>query len=478
MSGKLKIVVSDFHLGAGPPDITQNPLEDFIADDTFAQFLEAIRAESDRDQKDVELIINGDFFEFLQVPAVDQFDPYRTYPPEAYYDSSQESSVKRLDLITTGHPTVFDALSDFIQVEAPRRRMTLIKGNHDVNLYWPGVKQRLREVLGATGRRASMLLFAERYVSREGIFVEHGHQYTEQLNRWENFDDPRDQDDTDQLEYPPGSQFVIEFFNAIERERVWTDSLKPLTSLAWYGLQWDFSFAAEMLLKLARCVTASGPSEKSAANDSLDTLFHQLGNAVACRDLSESYRTSLDFRREFHTRAGQLLVPAVSPPGIFAWPVPPADESAIEIARAEIEEIQASMRRVATRVAVAEGAHVIVFGHTHRPCLETLEDGTTLVNCGTWGWLGGCDPTQAEVWQELFAHQDQITPDHHLTYARIEYDEQDKPFAQLLDFAERRPGIENGEQAAFKRIVGRLRGIFGASDTSRGYFLEPTAGKH
>lgn len=457
MPGKLKIVVSDFHLGAGPPDIIQNPLEDFIADEAFAQFLEGIRVESDWDNKEVELIINGDLFEFLQVPAVDEFVPHRTYPPEAYYDSSQESSIKRLDLITAGHPTVFDALSDFIQVEAPRRRMTLIKGNHDVNLYWPGVKQRLREVLGATGRRASMLLFAERYVSREGIFVEHGHQYTEQLNRWENFDDPRDQNNPSQLEYPPGSQFVINFFNAVERERIWADSLKPLTSLAWYGLQWDFSFAVEMLLNLAECFRASGTNEKIDVNDSLDTLFEDLSNATTIRNLSSRYQTSLDFRREFHTRAGQLLVPAVSPPGVFAWPAPPADESAIEIVRAEIEEIQTSMRRVATRLAAAEGAHVIVFGHTHRPCLETLEDGTTLVNCGTWGWLGGIDPTKADDWQQLFAHHDQTMPRQHLTYARIDYDEQDKPRAQLLDFVQRLPGAVIDDQSGLERMVSRLK---------------------
>jgi hypothetical protein len=145
--------------------------------------------------------------------------------------------------------------------------------------------------------------------------------------------------------------------------------------------------------------------------------------------------------------------------------VPPADESAIEIARAEIEEIQASMRRVASRVAAAEGAHIIVFGHTHRPCLETLEDGTTLVNCGTWGWLGGCNPTEADVWQELFARHDQITPRHHLTYARIDYDEQDKPHAQLLDFAERQPGVVNDDQGALERMVSRLREVFGRGKT-------------
>ncbi|GAB4529012.1 MAG: hypothetical protein Kow0063_05710 [Anaerolineae bacterium] len=457
MTGKLKIIVSDFHLGAGPPDIKQNPLEDFIADEAFSQFLETLRVESDNDHKEVELIINGDFFEFLQVPAVDEFDPHQAYPPEAYRDSSQESSIKKLDLIIAGHPSVFDALSDFIQVEAPRRRMTLIKGNHDVNLYWPGVKQRLREVLGATGRRASMLLFAEKYVSREGIYVEHGHQYAEQLNRWENFDDPRDTKDPNRLEYPLGSQFVIDFFNAIERDRMWTDSLKPLTALAWYSFEWDFPFAAKMLLTLASLVTDQRANAGKDAHTGLDRLCHQLSDTAVCQELARQYGASLDFRREFHTRAGQLLVPAVSPPGIFVWPMPPADESAIEIARSEIEEIQASMRRVARRVTDAEGARVVVFGHTHRPCLEMLEDNTTLINCGTWSWLGGHDPTTADTWQELFLQPDQITASHRLTYARIDYDEQDVPHASLLDFA----GQQGKANARDQQILSHLREMLG-----------------
>jgi UDP-2,3-diacylglucosamine pyrophosphatase LpxH len=457
VSGKLKIVVSDFHLGAGPPDVNQNPLEDFIADEAFARFLETIRVESDRDDKEVELIINGDFFEFLQVPAVDEFDPGLTYPPEAYYDSSQTESIKRLDLITAGHPVVFDALSDFIQVEAPRRRMTLIKGNHDANLFWPGVKQRLREILGATGQRASMLLFAERYVSREGIFVEHGHQYAEQLSRWENFDDPRDLDNPDQLLFPSGLRFVIEFFNSVERDRAWADSLKPITALIWYSLEWDFAFAARMLLALAELVPAAGASAGIETNESLEALYRQLGDAAACRDLSSRYQELPDFRRDFHMQAGQLLVPAASPPGMFVWPMPPADESATEIARTEIEEIHASMRRVAARVAEAESARVIVFGHTHRPGLEKLENNATLVNSGSWQWLAGNDPTEPAVWRRHLEHSGQIMPFHRLSYVRIEYDEEDVPYAKLLEFTERRKDFVAQGKISLMRMLNRLR---------------------
>jgi len=459
--GKFKIVVSDFHLGAGSSAIGDNPLEDFVADKAFARFLETIRGDCDGGATEVELIINGDFFEFLQVPAADAFDPQCSYPVEAYQDSSQAASIKRLDLIAAGHPIVFDALSDFIQVESPQRRVTIIKGNHDVNLFWPGVKQRLREIVGATGRRASLLLFAERYVSREGIYVEHGHQYAEQFNHWDNFDEPRDRRHSGQLVYPPGSRFVIDFLNSVERERAWADSIKPLTALAWYSMEWDFSFAVRMLLALAKHI----PITKAAgrvAKEAIETLCYQLRDAAFCQELADRYSTSLDFRRHFHTRVAQLLVPAASPPGMFVWPAPPADESAIEIARQEIEEIQASMRRVAARVVVAENAHVVVFGHTHLPGLELLENGGTLVNCGSWLWLGGYDPTNIEGWREFFVHPDRLTPLHHLAYARIDYDEQDVPHAQLLAFVEPpMPEAPDAPPAPLPRVMSRLRRILG-----------------
>jgi UDP-2,3-diacylglucosamine pyrophosphatase LpxH len=464
LSGKLKIVVSDFHLGAGPPDINVNPLEDFTADEDFAHFLETLRVESDREDKEVELIINGDFFEFLQVPAVTGFDPKQTYPPEVYHDSCESSSVKRLDLITTGHPVVFDALADFIQVEAPRRRMTLIKGNHDVNLYWPGVKQRLREVLGATGRRASMLLFAERYVSREGIYVEHGHQYAERINRWDNFDEPRNRQIPEQLCYPAGSRLVIDFFNTIEREWAWVDSLKPLTALVWYSLHWDFAFAARMFLMLNRHLPATESGISGRVSDSLAELCRKMGDAAACRQLSERYYSDIDCRRNLHTCAGQVLVPAASPPGVFMWPPPPDDESALQIARTEVTEIEASMRRVATRLARTQGARVIVFGHTHRPLLETLGDNASWVNCGSWQWLGGCDPVRPEVWQKLFADPHHVVPQQRLSYARIDYDDQDQPQAQLLDFVHPHKGNSQKGSIRFEHILARLRRALGGQD--------------
>jgi hypothetical protein len=216
-----------------------------------------------------------------------------------------------------------------------------------------------------------------------------------------------------------------------------------------------------MLLMLAKHIPANAVSAENKTNNSLDTLCHQLGDAAVCQDLSDRYHAFLNFRRDFHTRVGQLLLPAASPPGMFVWPMSPADESGMEIAWAEIEEIQASMRRVAARVAASEGAHVIVFGHTHRPCIESLEDGTTLVNCGSWQWLGGYDPTEVDVWRKLLVGSIPITPRHRLTYTRIDYDEQDVPHAQLLNFAEEQERNSSGDQVMLGRMLSWLRQVLG-----------------
>ena len=66
MSSKLKVIVSDFHLGEGQERGSLNPWENFHHDDKFAELLRYYSTDYYEDE-DVELIINGDFFDLLQV---------------------------------------------------------------------------------------------------------------------------------------------------------------------------------------------------------------------------------------------------------------------------------------------------------------------------------------------------------------------------------------------------------------------------
>ncbi len=438
MGRKLKFVISDLHLGTG-----SSYREDFTVDRKLACFLQTIGRESERDRREIELIINGDFFEFLHVPAVDRYDPGERYPLETYLDSSQPASIKRLNLIVEGHPEVFDALSDFIHVEAPQRRVTIIKGNHDVNLYWPGVKSRLREVLGASGSRSALLMFAEEFVSRERIYVEHGHQRTEKMNSYHDFLDPRLPDNLSQLYYPPGSRFVVDFFNRLGHKYWFVDNIKPVTTLIWYALPWDFDFAVRTLLDFVRCtpgLVINNFASHEAFVGLIDEWLQGLVDEKTRPEWAQRFAADPAFRQEFNHKVQQYLGDATVAVGQDALFFSPAGLTADPLAagRAEQQQQDAALYQAAEEVARQQRAGVIVFGHTHRPTQTDLKTGAVYINTG--GWRRDLSEASAEIWRTLF--QERLS--YHdlplrLPYARIDYDEDNRPVAQLLDFAVETP---------------------------------------
>jgi UDP-2,3-diacylglucosamine pyrophosphatase LpxH len=433
---KLKFVLSDLHISAGYANEGGNHLEDFIADEELCDFLHTALHESERERCEVELIINGDFFEFLQVPAVDFYDPTSSYPRGAYLDSSQAASVQRLNIIARGHPEVFNALSDFIHVEHPQRRITIIKGNHDVNLFWPGVKSRLREIWGASGTRASLLLFADEFVSREKIYVEHGHQRAEKMNSYQDFFDPRSHDDPTQLYYPAGSRFVINSFNEIEREHWFVDHIKPTTTLIWYALHWDFDFASKTLANFIR-YTANTSVSNDGASPPVETVLADLENEHKRHQLSQRYTNDPAFRRQFHQLIQRYLnVTNLDNQEAVTLPLPNVSDDPLEMGQADQHQQQTMLRRAAEKVAQQEGAKVILFGHTHYPVQELLSNGSIYINTGSW--VQDFSDALPETWEALFEGACQLNDiPPRLPYARIDYDEQERPSARLLYFNKR-----------------------------------------
>lgn len=402
MAGKFKIIVSDLHLGAGFAE-AGNALEDFTQDAEFVHLLKEAREESDADCMECELILNGDIMEFLQVPSLHEFGPAKAYPPEAYRSSSEEDSLKKINLIIAGHPVFFAALRDFLNTAHPLRRATIIKGNHDVNLHWMAVQNRIREAVGTTGERRALLTFEERCVSREGIYVEHGNQYAEKVNRFHNFEEPHDPAHEDQLVLVPGSRFVIGFFNDVERERYWIDGVKPITSLIWYGFAFDFAFALKALFGFLKAALP---------------LF--LGS-LPLKEPPDPSRVDKPGRALQDLRDVQDL-------GI-------RKASAMTLARREVAKVRSALYQAAEARSREEGAHVVVFGHTHVALSEPLETGGLYINTGTWVWLRDFSDEDEVTWKELFEHPERFTEDRRLTYARIDYDEEGQPWGQLIELS-------------------------------------------
>ena len=431
MGQKLKIVLSDLHIGAGHGDEIDNPLEDFRANEAFIAFLHEIWHESEREERETELIINGDFFEFLQVPAVERFDATVSYPKDVYLDSSEEASIKRLNNIVAGHQDIFDVLADFMHVEVAQRSITIIKGNHDVNLYWPGVKSRLREILGASGARASLLRFANEFVSREKIYIEHGHQHAEKINGYYDSFDPTSPADPNQLYYPAGSYFVLDYVNEAESDRWFVDHVKPIPTLIWFAFEWDFDFACKALASLLQNAPELEQNGAGCHEDPAraKALIEGLIDDRIRQETSQRYSSDPAFRLKFHQQIQNFLGIITSGDTGQQHVV----DDPLEMGRACQEQQHAMLRYAAKVISDREGADIILFGHSHYPIQEKLSNGCTYINTGSW--VEDFSDAPYETWEALFKGTRQPSrPPAVLPYARIDYDEGNSPSARLLYF--------------------------------------------
>ena len=103
MKKKIKLVISDIHLSQGMTleNGVTNPLEEFHYDQQFAEFLRYYSMGEFSDHE-VELVINGDFLNFIQLD-------YRGHYLNVITESIDLSKLKR---IISGHPVVFDAMRE------------------------------------------------------------------------------------------------------------------------------------------------------------------------------------------------------------------------------------------------------------------------------------------------------------------------------------------------------------------------------
>lgn len=232
---KVTLVVSDFHLGRGRylKDGTVNPVEDFIYDEKFAEFLDYYSHGDDGDHE-VELIVNGDFFNLLLPPAEGPGDVI-----------TERSAVATITEIFEGHPVVMDALKRFAASE--KRQVSFIIGNHDQALLWPGVQEALRQRVSPEIR-----IFPRAYTF-DGVYVEHGHQ-NEILHRFdtENFSIVSRHYPEPILNIPWGAYFVLQFLNPLRQERPYIYVVKPFRVYLRWALLTDFRFFWRMIWRLVK----------------------------------------------------------------------------------------------------------------------------------------------------------------------------------------------------------------------------------
>lgn len=277
---KLKLVVSDLHVGLGRTleNGQMNPLEEFYFDEKFAEFLHYYTT-GKYAEHEVELILNGDIFNFLQVDYKGHYLTVLTEP----------ICLDVLQRILAGHPVFVKALRDF--AAKPGNILTYVVGNHDQAMLWPSTRVLLNEACGTTIRYKNIVYFFD------GVHIEHGHMH-EAANRLDprkfflkkNLPEPI-------LNLPFGSHFFVEFVLKVKQKHPHVDKIRPFDRMMRWALFNETGFTISNLFNLALYFLKSIFSNDPRRMFPFSRIVKVLLESAVFPDLSESARRVLQDER-------------------------------------------------------------------------------------------------------------------------------------------------------------------------------------
>jgi UDP-2,3-diacylglucosamine pyrophosphatase LpxH len=363
-------VISDTHLGPGADD----PLEAFSEDEAFRRFVGGIP------RTDTTLYINGDFVDFVRIGPFD-------VPPSMRLLWDESTSLAKLKTAIKAHQECFVALKKFI---ADGGRLVLTMGNHDLDLAWPGVKTHLRTELGSPSDQQFKVVAGPDQFA--GVHIEHGNSFTPE-NCPRNPQSPFcEAGDRVYLERVWGTDFMLQFYNDLEREHPYADNVKPMLPLAWAGLRRGWIGPREILRMLvflkkrgipwagvtSATLGADGPLEpQMAAASFADGEWRQSIQELIQRDPSSFAKAWARAVAELSREERAL---ATSPEAI-SFGMDGASESRT------LGLFRDDRQWRAARDCLRGGTTAVVFGHTHEAVDGATVEGDLkdrLFNTGSW----------------------------------------------------------------------------------------------
>ncbi len=230
---RIVLVISDLHLGAGDEvDGRHNPLEDFFSDKELVDFIHYY-CSGEFLNKEVELVINGDFLDLLAVPFVPHFD-------DNYW--SEKAALQKLELILQGHQEVMQALDHFLHTK--NKNIVYIIGNHDAELLFDSLKKRFIAQFSEEVRsKITISNDLSLYEPVEGVFIKHGHEY-ESLHQFSEEECIVESNEGEKYFIPPwGSYYVTHVINKYKQEREHINAVRPIKKFMIHAFIFDTFFA-------------------------------------------------------------------------------------------------------------------------------------------------------------------------------------------------------------------------------------------
>lgn len=391
---KTILIVSDLHLGAGETLAgEENPLEDFHSDEKFAKFLEW---KTSQRQGPLELLIMGDAFDFPQVlPDIGKAceDPA--------LGTTENESLSRFELIIQGHDTFFKALREFLSAGHIVR---VLRGNHDIDLIWPSVRNKLRNEIGG----GDNLIIEDDYIFRfNGLYCEHGNQYSAE-NAFSNPANPvkEDSNGTRRLERCWGTYFMDVLYNDIETRFPIIDNIagdQMIQGCLMAIKSAKVHFTGKMIGRMLKIARKAGlpitgwigslimgeksfelPPGVELENIQISTVEDLLKN-LRDREISEEllkrYKDEPDFKEQLDAELHEMVQHQASKEVSF---LPYKD---INLTMSWITGKNSYERAAEKIIQEKPGVRVVIFGHTHSPVdgnYEPISDKGKYFNSGSW----------------------------------------------------------------------------------------------
>jgi UDP-2,3-diacylglucosamine pyrophosphatase LpxH len=181
------LVFSDVHLGSDLNDHGTSPRRSHGIDQDLTKLI--------RHYADVKpaaerwrVVIAGDFIDFIGMTVKGEGELATTLTAEERVNglgSAADHAREKLRRVAERHSDVFDALAELV---ARGNALTLVHGNHDVELHWDEVKADFRAQLLGRAVHTNPLLDTDAFLARiefepwffywkDVAYIEHGHQY-------------------------------------------------------------------------------------------------------------------------------------------------------------------------------------------------------------------------------------------------------------------------------------------------------------
>ena len=383
-------VVSDWHLGGAASDEHSAGFQ-MCMPPGRKRLSAFIRWAADQrtEQRDIHFVVNGDVVDFL---AEEKF---------AAFTSDEVAARTKLQHIIESTSDVWDALRALV---ASGAALTLLLGNHDLELSLPGPRRMLLDRLGP-GRVE--FVYDNQALALGPVLIEHGNRYDSwnvishdvlrevrsALSRGET---------PPELPPIPGSELVARVMNMFKGRYRFLDLLKPETEAVVPLLATLEPSALDELTKVINLYIKSRRVRFDAQGRPLDPGMIAAGAAVADGEVAEA-KKALALARELSQGADEGVIGAVAT-WLGFWEVWRGAKSKSRDQRLHHlfrglrhlgdkqslvfsvnQEIDTYLRPA--NAAADRGFRVVLFGHTHAPKRVSLNQGALYLNTGTWADL-------------------------------------------------------------------------------------------